>query len=75
MMSDVRNVANFLNLSPKRQQCLEEHAQQYCGSLKSKLLPLSQTHWVERINALEVAMDLLEAVVNAFTSINDNSNE
>jgi len=40
MMSDVRNIAKFFNLSPKRQQCLEEHVQQYSDSLKSKLLPL-----------------------------------
>jgi len=74
-MSHVRNIAKFFNLSPKRQQCLEEHVQQYCDSLKSKLLPLCQTRWVERINALEVAIDLLEAVVNAFTSIIENSGE
>jgi len=69
----VRSIASFLNFSPICQHCLEEHVQQYCDSLKSKLLPLCQTRWVQRIDALEVAIDLLKAVVNTFRSIIENS--
>ena len=75
VMSEVNSIANFFNLSPKRQKCLEDYVGQYSSSLKSKLLPLCQTRWVERINALEVALDLLEAVVNVFTDICENSSE
>lgn len=75
VMNQVNSLAKFFNLSPKRQKCLEDYVGQYCNSSKSKLLPLCQTRWVERINALEVALDLLEAVVNVFINICENSNE
>ena len=75
VMDEVNSIAKFFNLSPKRQKCLEDHVQQYSNSLKSKLLPLCQTRWVERINALEVALDLLETVVNVFINICENSNK
>ena len=37
-----------------------------------KLLPLCRTRWVERINALEVALDLLIAVVQSFCDMIEN---
>jgi len=46
------------NFSTKRQCALEEFVSKYPNAVKSKLLPLC---WVERINALGVSLDLLEA--------------
>ena len=40
--------------------------------LKSKLLPLCKTSWVERINAFEVALDLIEAVIDALSEMSQN---
>ena len=54
MMSVISSIANFFNYSPKRQTSLTDHVQNYPdNSLKSKLLPLCKTCWVERINAFE----------------------
>jgi microsomal dipeptidase-like Zn-dependent dipeptidase len=39
---------------------------------KSKLLPLCRTRWVERLNALEVTIDLSEAVVETLTDMAKN---
>ena len=36
-LSCVSNIAKFFNLSPKRQQYLEEHVQQYCDSLNQTI--------------------------------------
>lgn len=73
MMSTISGLANFFNYSPKRQKALEN---QVCEleTLKSKLLPLCRTRWVERINALEVMLDLLEPVVDTLTEIALNAN-
>ena len=70
MMSTVTGVANFFNFSPTRQKSLEAHIE---DSLKSKLLPLCRTRWVERINALEVMSDLLESTVSSLTTISLNT--
>ena len=75
LMNNISSLSNFFNLSPKRQKCLEDHVAQYSNSLKSKLLPLCRTHWVERLTALEVALDLLEAVVHTFYDIIENNRE
>ena len=38
----------------------------------SKLIPLCRTHWVECLNALEVTIDLLEAVVDTLVDMTLN---
>ena len=64
---------NFFNFSPKRQKCLEENvAKHTTETLKKKFLPLWRTRWVERINALEVALDLLIVVVQSFCDMIEN---
>ena len=40
---------------------------------KSKLLPLCRTRWVERLNALEVTLDLSLAVIGAITDMVENT--
>ena len=74
MFSVITSTANFFNYSPKRQKSLEIHVAKYpCNTLRTKLLPLCRTRWVERINALEVALDLLDTVVQTFCSMVNNT--
>ena len=74
MFSVITSTANFFNYSPKRQKSLEIHVAKYpSNTLRTKLLPLCRTRWVERINALEVALDLLDVVVQTFCSMVNNT--
>ena len=74
MFSVIKSTANFFNYSPKRQKSLETHVAKYLSNTpKTKLLPLCRTQWVERINALEVALGLLHAVVQTFCSMVNNT--
>lgn len=75
MFSVVTSIANFFNFSPKRQKCLEDNVGKCADSLKKKLLPLCRTRWVERINALEVTVDLLKAVVQSFCDMLENGKQ
>ena len=63
----------FQCLSPKRQNALEECISKYPNTLKTKLLPLCRTCWVERIDALETTLNLLEEIIGTFSHISDNS--
>ena len=73
MMTSISSIANFFNYSPKRQKSLEDHvATNYPMAQKSKLLPLCRTRWVERVNALEVMKDLINAVVDTFSDMASN---
>ena len=78
MMSMISAIANFFNYSPKRQTLLTCHAmpchvENYPdNSLKTKLLPLCKTRWVERINAFEVTLELIEAVIDILSEMSQN---
>lgn len=70
MMSSISALSNFFNYSPGRQGCLEYFLSNYPNVEKGKLIPLCRTRWdVERLGALEVTLDLLEAVVDALTDM------
>ena len=61
MMDAVMCLANFFNYSPQRQKELETHVtanSETSETQKSKLLPLCRTRWVERLDALNVTIDL-----------------
>ena len=47
MMSTITGIANFFNYSPKRQKALEAQVHELDNTLKTKLLPLCRTRWVE----------------------------
>ena len=73
MFSVATSISNFFNFSPKRQKCPEDNVAEHAtDTLKKKLLPLCRTRWVERINALEVTLDLLTAVVQSFGDMIEN---
>lgn len=69
MMGMITSFANFFNYSPKRQKSLEDHVKRYPDASKSKLIPLCRTRWVERINALEVTIDLIDAITDTFSEM------
>ena len=74
MMTTITSFATFFNYSPKRQGALEKHVKDYPdSSMKSKLIPLCRTRWVERINAFEVTIDLMEALVDTLSEMSLNS--
>lgn len=74
MMDVITSLANFFNYSPKRQKCFERHVSTMCDeTAKSKLLPLCRTRWVERLNALEVTIDLFQVVVETLADMEKNS--
>ena len=73
MMDAITCFANFFNFSPKRQNALEECISKDPDTLKTKLLPLCRARWVERIDALETALDLLKTIIDTFSYISDNS--
>ena len=54
---------------------MEEHVSNYPDSSKSKLIPLCRTHWVERINSLEVTLDLMKAVIEALMEMHENADK
>lgn len=63
----------FFNYSPKWQTSLTTHIKNYTDNLlKTQLLTLCKTRWVERINAFEVALDLIEAVIDALSEMSQN---
>lgn len=63
----------FFNYSPKRQTSLTCHVENYPdNSFKTKLLPLCKTRWVERINAFEVTLELIEAVIDTLSEMSQN---
>ena len=74
-MSSVSALSTFFNYSPGRQACLEASVLNYPNLSKSKLIPLCRTRWVERLDALEVTIDLLEAVVDTFIDMTLNVNK
>ena len=72
MMDAITCLPNFLNYSPRRQKSLESHVMNYPDSVKTKLVPLCRTWWVERLDALDVTLDLSEAVVETFIDMAQN---
>ena len=75
MMDTISCLANFFNFSPQRQQQLENYVHACCpDSLKSKLLPLGRTRWVERLDALDVMIGLMDAIHNTLISMVQQNN-
>lgn len=54
---------------------MKEHVSNYPDSSKSKLIPLCRTRWVERINSLEVTLDLMNAVSETLMEMHENADK
>ena len=69
MMDVITCLANFFSYSPQRQKVLEHHLRDYPDAQKSKLLPLCATRWVERLDALEVTLDLIKGIMDTLADM------
>jgi NurA-like 5'-3' nuclease len=72
-MMDV--ITSLDNYSPRRQKELEAQLREYPDAQKSKFAPLCRTRWVERLNSLDVAIDLIEPIVDSLSSVSQHMME
>lgn len=75
MMDMVTCLANFFYYSPQRQKATEGHVNDYPDALKSKLIPLRRTRWVERLNTLEITLDLAQPVIDTLGDMGVNADK
>ena len=55
LMTNIKEISYFFNLSVPRKNCLEDKILLYCPeSLKHKLKDVCRTRWVERIEGMDV---------------------
>lgn len=75
VMGTIKEAAMFFNFSPKRQKVLEDKIDEVAPPTKAqKLVDLCRTRWVARIDAMEVFVDLIEAILSALSAIKTNDN-
>ena len=76
-MDAADQVTRFYNFSPKRQKNLEDTIDQAVqrDSKKSKLKEMCKTRWIQRHDALNVFVELLESVVTSLEDIMHNRND
>ena len=54
---------------------MEGHVNDYLDALKSKLIPLCRTRWVERLNGLEITLDLAQPVIDTLGDMAVNADK
>ena len=54
---------------------LEGHVNDYPDALKSKLIPLWRTRWIERLKALEITLDLTQPIVDTLGDMAVNADK
>ncbi|XP_065671304.1 52 kDa repressor of the inhibitor of the protein kinase-like [Hydra vulgaris] len=65
LLTHVKKVSYFFNLSPSRQQKLEEHIESTVPSaVKKKLKGVCRTRWVEKVNGLDTFQELFIPLVS-----------
>lgn len=73
MMNHVRVISQFFNAHPKRFALLKKTVEDILpGVCHSHLINVCRTRWVERIDGLDVLIEIFIAVVTAFETIKDN---
>ena len=75
MMDTAENICRFFSNSPKRQLALEKCINESLGEQRTKLKSICKTQRVERHEAFEVFIDLLEPLVCCFEDIKDSGAE
>ena len=76
MMNIVKEVSDFFNYSPKRQEALLSMIQETMPEEKrSKLTDVCRTRWIERIEGLDDFLELYPAVVRTLEMIKINENK
>ena len=64
MMDRVKQISEFFNYSPKRQQLLEENTKKFNPDCKyTKLLDVYRTRWILHIDGLARFLEMYEAIV------------
>ncbi|XP_065642801.1 52 kDa repressor of the inhibitor of the protein kinase-like [Hydra vulgaris] len=76
LLAHVKDVSYFLNLSPTRQQSLEEHIERTAPVAgKKKLKDVCRTHWVEKVNILDTFQELFIPLVSCLEEMSLNVNK
>ena len=74
MFGTVEQLSLFFNLSPKRQSQLEADIKRCLPEVKhEKLINVCRTRWVERLNALDLAIELYRPVTECLEAIVTNA--
>ena len=64
MFNTVGEVTRFLEYSLKKEALLVQRVKDVCPEFRChKLLDVGRTHWIQRIDGLEVFLELFEAIV------------
>ena len=74
MWAIMKELAMFFNMSPKRQQALDDHAKDD-ETRVSKLVDLSTTRWMARHDALSVLLEVFSTGVSMLKSMSDDQEE
>ena len=73
MMALIKSVSDFFNNSPKRQSALLHSINDLLPTEKRrKLTDVCRTRWIERIEGLELFIDMYQAVVHTLEYIKDD---
>ncbi|XP_047134683.1 52 kDa repressor of the inhibitor of the protein kinase-like [Hydra vulgaris] len=76
LLAYVKEVSYFFNLSPTRQQKLEEHIE--CTvpiAVKKKLKDVCRTRWVEKVNGLDTFQELFIPLASCLEEMSLNANK
>ena len=75
LMTNIKEISYFFNLSVPRNNCLKEKILQFCpDSSKHKLKDVCRTRWVERIGGMNVFEDLFVPVYHSLLTIKESNN-
>ncbi len=75
MMDTLEAVNLFFSNSPKRQYLLEQKLKEECPETTHvRLTDICKTRWVQRLDALEVFLDLLPAILATLEEVGRNAN-
>ena len=74
LMTNIKEISYFFNLSVPRKNCLEDKILLYCPeSLKHKLKDVCRTRWVERIEGMDVFEELFVPVYYSLLVMKENN--
>ena len=76
MMGTVGEISRYFEFSPKRQGLLGEQIERVCPKSKhKKLKDVCKTRWVQRLDSLEVFIELLLALTETLDEIRTNTDK
>ncbi|XP_065658729.1 52 kDa repressor of the inhibitor of the protein kinase-like [Hydra vulgaris] len=76
LLAHVKDVSYFFNLSPTRQQNLEEHIERTAPVAgQKKLKDVCRTRWVEKVNGLDTFQELFISLVSCLEEMSLNVNK